>query len=678
MTRSRYSKWDNTQRPLDDEVDVAQVLDEMSEELLSGYGGHWSLRELHRRGMQGRSGLDSMLGRLRRTRREWAERTNLSGPLQQVREELDNIIGLERAELADKEGDEAQLKQVQLDALPRHPAGALRELQNYDFSSSEAKARYDALVEKLRQEVLDSYFKSLMGSMQSVTPEDVARIKDMMAELNEMIAARDRGDDVDFDGFMSRYGDMFPENPKNLDELLEILARRMAAMSRLMASLSPQQRAELQELTESVLSDLDLAWEMDQLNQNMRELMPHLPWDEVSPNMGDQEMPMSEAVDAIERVSEMEELEQTMSGDYAGATLEDIDEDQVRRALDEDAVEDLQWLKKIERALEEAGVVNRTKGRLELTARGARMIGERSLTRVLDRIRREPSHRARGGQAEPTGQTKPWTFGDSDPISVERTVYNAVLRSGPGRAVKLAPGRLRGRRNRIPSSHRDRTAARPLVLDAAARALDPGQANGARAQCPDRRQVPAGQPLPRRLLRLRASHGGLGPSVGGLGGRSRHEHGACVHARRPRPRRGSSFDQTGHHGHGRRANSPPRRRLCVVQLAPHPRDHREDAQAGHASGSLEHLDQRLHAGHIARLGGVHGPAVVHHRWRDLPGRQCRDRPDGDRELSQRAAETSVLEGMRSISVVVALRKQRRHDPPSAPQRSQSDAGPDQR
>jgi uncharacterized protein with von Willebrand factor type A (vWA) domain len=468
--RSRYSKWDNTQRPLDDEVDVAQVLDEMSEELLSGYGGHWSLRELQRRGMQGRSGLDSMLGRLRRTRREWAERTNLSGPLQQVREELDNIIGLERAELSDKESDEAQLKQVQLDALPRHPAGALRELESYDFSSSEAKARYDALVERLKQEVLDSYFKSLMGSMQSVTPEDVARIKDMMAELNDMIAARDRGDEVDFDGFMSRYGDMFPENPKDLDELLEILARRMAAMSRLMASLSPQQRAELQELTESVLSDLDLAWEMDQLNQNMRDLMPHLPWDEVSPNMGDQEMPMSDAVDAIERVSEMEELEQTMSGDYAGATLEDIDEDQLRRALDDDAVEDLQWLKKIERALEEAGVVNRTKGRLELTARGARMIGERSLTRVLDRIRREPSHRTRGGQAEPTGQTKPWTFGDSDPISVERTVYNAILRSaqarpavlraGPGRAVKLAPDDF----EIVETESRPRTAT-ALLLD---------------------------------------------------------------------------------------------------------------------------------------------------------------------------------------------------------------------
>ena len=460
MSRSRFSKWDNTQNPLDDEVDVAQVLEEMSEELLSGYGGRWSLRELHRRGMQGRSGLDSMLGRLRRTRREWAERSNLSGPLQQVREELDKVLGLERAELSGKEGDEAQLKRMQLDALPRHPAGALRELAGYDFSSGEARARYDALMDKLQQEVLDSYFKSLMGSMQSVTPQDVARIKDMMAELNAMIAARNRGDDVDFEGFMSRYGDMFPENPKNLDELLEILARRMAAMSRLMASLSPQQRAELQQLAESVLSDLDLAWEMDQLNQNLRELMPNLPWDEVSPNMGDQEMPMSQAVDAIERVSEMEELEQTMSGDYAGATLEDIDEDQLRRALDEEAVRDLQWLKRIERALEEAGVVNRTKGRLELTARGARMIGERSLTRVLDRIRREPSHRAPGGQAEPTGQTKPWVFGDSDPISVERTVYNSVLRSGPGRVVKLSPDDFEV----VETESRPRTAT-ALLLD---------------------------------------------------------------------------------------------------------------------------------------------------------------------------------------------------------------------
>jgi uncharacterized protein with von Willebrand factor type A (vWA) domain len=204
-------------------------------------------------------------------------------------------------------------------------------------------------------------------------------------------------------------------------------------MSRMLASLSPQQRAELQALAESVLSDLDLAWQMDQLNQNLRQLLPNLPWDEAAPSWGEGDMQMSEAVDAIERLSEMDELESTMSGDYTGATLDDVDEEKLARALDEDAVRDLRWLKKIERALEEAGVVTRDRGRLQLTARGARMIGERSLTRMLERIRREPTHRSRSGQAEPTGQTRAWAFGDSDPISVERTIFNAVVRSSQER-----------------------------------------------------------------------------------------------------------------------------------------------------------------------------------------------------------------------------------------------------
>jgi uncharacterized protein with von Willebrand factor type A (vWA) domain len=330
------------------------------------------------------------------------------------------------------------MKEMELDTLPGHPAGALRELDSYDFASGEARARFEALKEKLRRDVLNSYFKNIAGAMRDIKPEDIARIKDMLAELNEMIAARDRGDEYDFDGFMSRYGDFFPENPKNLDELLQIMAQRMAAMSRLMASLTPEQRRELSELASALLDDMDLAWQLDQLGNNLRELMPELPWDEASDYMGDNPMPMSAAVDAIERISEMEELEDTLRMDYAGATLDDIDEEKLRRSLDEGAVEDLRWLKEIEKALEKAGLVKRS-GRLELTARGARLIGERSLTRVLEKIRREPTHRASGGQAEPTGQTRAWAFGDQDPISVERTVYNAVLRNGPRRAVKLAP-----------------------------------------------------------------------------------------------------------------------------------------------------------------------------------------------------------------------------------------------
>lgn len=443
MGRSRFTRWDGAQDPLGADVDVGRVLDEMSEDLLQGYGSEWSLRELQRRGFGGRMGLDDMLGRLRARMRSWAERSNLAGPLQQLRRELDEILALERAELTRRDDEDARFRRALLDALPRHPAGALRELQSYDFASPEARARFEALQERLRQQVLDSYFRDLIGGMRNVTPEDVARIKDMLAELNQMVAARERGEDYDFEGFMSRYGDMFPGNPRDLDELLEQLAQRMAAMSRLLASLSPSQRAELQAVAESVLSDLDLAWEMDQLNRNLRELLPHLPWDEAAPAWGEGELELSGAVDELERLSRMEELESALSGDYAGATLEDVDEEELRRALGDDAVRDLRWLKEIEKALEEAGVVTRERGRMELTARGARLLGERSLTRVLESLRREPTHRTRGGQAEPTGQTRPWAFGDSDPISVQRTVFNAVARQPgrphPGRGVRILP-----------------------------------------------------------------------------------------------------------------------------------------------------------------------------------------------------------------------------------------------
>ena len=436
--KARCSRWDDSQDPFGEELDVGALLDQMSEELLAGYGAKWAVENLQRRGLPGRArGLDELRHRLLEQRRRMAEGLNLSGPLDELRAQLGEVLELERQELARRPGDEARISEALLDALPNHPAGAIRELSEYAFSSPHAQARFAELMDKLRAEVLNSYFGRLMSGMQNVGPEDLARMKDMLAELNMMIAARDRGDDYDYNGFMARYGDMFPENLKSLDELLEILARRMAAMSRLLSSMSPQQRAELAQVAESVLGDLDLAFQVDQLSRSLQDLMPNLPWDQAAPGWGEGQMPMSAAVDAIERISEYDELDQTLGGDYPGATLDDIDEDTLNRALGEDAVRDLHKLRAIEKTLEEAGVLNRSGGRLELTARGARLLGERSLTRVLDKIRREPTHRARGGRAEPTGQTHRWSFGDEDPISVERTVYNAVLRGGPGERVSL-------------------------------------------------------------------------------------------------------------------------------------------------------------------------------------------------------------------------------------------------
>jgi uncharacterized protein with von Willebrand factor type A (vWA) domain len=442
--RFRYSRWDGSQDPLGPDLSAAEVLEAMSDDLLSGQGAERSLSHLLRRGLRGRfSGLDALRSRLRDARRQEMERLNLEGPLREIQERLDDILETERRTLSFMAEDEARLKEQELASLPADPAGAIRELKDYRFADPEAQRKFDELMEWLKEQVLGSYFRNLASGMRSMSPEEVQRFKDMLAELNGMIEARDRGQhrQEHFDAFMQRFGDFFPDRPGTLEELLEGMARRMAAMSRLLASLSPDQRAELESLAREVLQDMDLAFEVDRLAGSLNEMFPHLPWDDPTLSGGEDAMPMQATVDALERLSDFEDLDRSMRADYAGASMEDVDEERLRRTMGEESVRDLRRLKEIERALEQAGLVARHHGRLEVTPKGARRLGERVLVKLFEQLRRdrEGTHDARtaGGLAEPTGATRPWQFGDTGQIAVQKTVFNAVVREGPSRRPRL-------------------------------------------------------------------------------------------------------------------------------------------------------------------------------------------------------------------------------------------------
>jgi uncharacterized protein with von Willebrand factor type A (vWA) domain len=444
--RYRYSRWDGTQDPFGPEVDASDVLEELADDVLMGTGADNALRRLMRRGMQGRfSGLDALRRRLNHMRQQEEEALDLSGPLEQVRESLDEILDRERSTLSFKAEDDARMRELFLDSLPPDAPGMVRELQDYRFVDPQAQQKFDQLMEHLREQVMGAYFRSMAEGMRNITPEQLAHFRDMLAELNQMIEQRARGDEYDFDGFMERYGDLFPDNPRSLDELLENMARRMAAMSRLMASLSPEQRSELQGLAEQVMQDMDLAFEMSRLGSNLQGAFPDMPWGEptMAAGDGDEPMPLSATVDAMERMHDYEDLDRALRGDYPGATVDDVDEEALQRILGEPAVRDLRRLKEVERALEKAGLVNRKNGRLEITPRGARKLGERALVQVFEELKRdrEGTHEARdaGGMAEPTGATRPWRFGDTGQIAVQRTVFNAVVRSEPGEPIHLRP-----------------------------------------------------------------------------------------------------------------------------------------------------------------------------------------------------------------------------------------------
>ncbi|MGH2660127.1 MAG: hypothetical protein ACRDHS_10800, partial [Actinomycetota bacterium] len=381
--RSRYSHWDGSQDPFGPDVPAAELLEEMSEDLLSGAGAQGAVSRLLRRGMQGRfNGLDALRARLREARAREQAALDLQGPLEEIRERLEDIVERERSTLSFQAEEDARMREAFLDALPPDVPGRIRELSEYRFVDPQAQREFNELMEHLKEQVLGAHFRNMAEGVRNLSPEQLQRFKDMLADLNQMIERRDRGEDHDFDGFMQRHGDFFPNNPRTLEELLENMARRMAALSRLMASLSAEQRAELQALAEQVMQDMDLAFEVDRLGANLSSMFPDMPWGEPTLAGGEDAMPLSATVDAMERLHDYADLDRAMRGDYAGASLEDVDEGAVRRTLGEDAARDLRRLKEIERALEQAGLVSRTGGRLDVTPRGARKLGERALVRV--------------------------------------------------------------------------------------------------------------------------------------------------------------------------------------------------------------------------------------------------------------------------------------------------------
>jgi uncharacterized protein with von Willebrand factor type A (vWA) domain len=454
----RYGAWRGGPDPLEPPFDVAGALDRLGERVLSGDRAADALRNLLRQGMPGTRGLRDLLRQARDRHRELRERGRLDGTLERVRELLDQAVEAERQALFPDPSDAARLAEAELDQLPPDTARAVRQLADYQWRSPEAAAAYEQIRDLLRREVLDSQFRGMRDALAGASPEELQRIRDMVADLNAMLEADARGEDTQrqFEEFMERYGDMFPENPRNLEELVDALARRAAAASRLASSLTPEQRAELAALSGSVLGDLGLQYELDRLGRSLRARRPDLPWDQGAAMGGEEPLGLGDATTALEELADLESLESTLGQRYPGASLDDVDLEAVERALGRAAVDDVETLRRLERELTEQGYLLREQGELKLSPKAIRRIGAVALRRIFSSLEegRRGDHDVAGlGLAgEPTGASRPWAFGDEEPLDVVRTVRNAVLRAGlrrPGGAVD-SPGHPASRSASVP------------------------------------------------------------------------------------------------------------------------------------------------------------------------------------------------------------------------------------
>src|SRR4029077_14925613 len=131
------------------------------------------------------------------------------------------------------------------------------------------------LMEELKQQVSQTYFKNMTRTMQQLQPEQLGEIKEMMKARNQMLRDRLEGKPPKFEQFMERFGHFFgPDPPKTLDELIQHLERQMAQMESLMQSLSPEMQRQMQDLLASTLNDPELQEQMAELAAQLELLSP--------------------------------------------------------------------------------------------------------------------------------------------------------------------------------------------------------------------------------------------------------------------------------------------------------------------------------------------------------------------------------------------------------------------
>ena len=302
----RYSRWDGTQRL--EALDADEALAAMRDDLLADGDLTAALRRLLERGMTGApdgtdtglAGLRDLLQRIAAERRQTLERYGLGEVMPELRQRLEHVLETERRGIdrrvaeAAGEGGTPELRRVlgelagrrreELAAMPDGMGERIRALEAYDFLEPEARTEFQALLEQLRGQVLDAHLDGLSDQIRNMSPEALAANRAMVRELNQLLQERLDGGEPDASGFLARHGAFFP-GAQTLDDVIEQLTERMAAMQSLLASMSAAQRAELQSLMDALLRDDRLRWDLAQLASTLDRLLPgglgpavRLPW----------------------------------------------------------------------------------------------------------------------------------------------------------------------------------------------------------------------------------------------------------------------------------------------------------------------------------------------------------------------------------------------------------------
>lgn len=479
MIRYRYSEWDGSQESFSPAPE--DVLDSLADHVLQGGDLQKALRTLLQRGMMDRQGrvmpgLQDILHRLRALKEQQRRQYDPNSALHELRRKLDDIVARERQTLdaqleatrqrledmtvetaaatAQQRENEARAvremedivadHQAQLDALPREVSETVRRLQQYDFVDQQAREAFAALLQSLQQQAMDTLLQSLQQQAQAMRPEDLQRLRQMLEDLNRLLEQREWGEEGNFQDFLDTYRDMFPQGaPESLEALLEQLAQHMQAMQALLNSMSEAQRRDLHQLMQHVFGDEAMQQALADLMQYVQAHMQQQGLGEGFALQGSEELPLQEALRLMEQLQGLERLEDQLERVLWGADPQQLDAEQVRQWMGEEAHGQVQALQDLTEQLAQKGYIRQSQDRLELTARGIRQIAHKAMLDIFASLRRDQFGK-HGAQRHGTGgqrleETKAYVYGDPFDVHLARTVMNAVLRRAARPPLRLAP-----------------------------------------------------------------------------------------------------------------------------------------------------------------------------------------------------------------------------------------------
>lgn len=338
----------------------------------------------------------------------------------------------------------ANKKKQFLEQLPEDVPGQMKELQQYEFMDPEAQAKFNELLESLKKAMMDSFFKDMYNQIANMSPEDLQRMKDMVKDLNKMLQDKMAGNEPDFDQFMQQYGDLFGDNPpQSLDELIAQMQHQMGQMQSLLDSLPGDMRQQLQDLLGDKIGDPDLQQALNELGQSLEYLYPMRDLRNQYPFRGEEEIDLQSAMQLMDQMQSIDELERQLERTQYGGEIDDIDADKLEELLGQEARETLDQLKQFLEILEEAGYIRKKGNQYELTPRGTRKIGQRALVEIYQQLKSDSfgKHEIResGTGGERTDSTKKYEFGDPFFLDIQKTMFNSMLREGPGTPIRLKP-----------------------------------------------------------------------------------------------------------------------------------------------------------------------------------------------------------------------------------------------